>query len=81
MRIRHRALSYAVRAAEKHMKKNNAMTITQVAKKLGVVTKTIIRWEKSGKIEKAKRDYKGWRVYTKEEFERMKNLIESSYPA
>ena len=74
-------MSYAVRAAEKHMKKNNAMTITQVAKKLGVVTKTIIRWEKSGKIEKAKRDYKGWRVYTKEEFERMKNLIESSYPA
>ncbi len=39
------------------------MTITAVAKKLGVSSKTIKRWEDIGKIKKAKRNYKGWRVY------------------
>ncbi|GJQ59895.1 MAG: MerR family transcriptional regulator [Candidatus Scalindua sp. AMX11] len=39
------------------------LTITQVAEKVGVTTRTIKRWEDSGKIKKAKRDWKGWRVY------------------
>ena len=39
------------------------MTISEVARKLGITTKTIIRWEKAGKIRKAKRDWNGWRYY------------------
>jgi len=39
------------------------LTITQVAEKVGVTARTIKRWEDSGKIKKAKRDWRGWRVY------------------
>ncbi|MDR4506162.1 MAG: MerR family transcriptional regulator [Candidatus Scalindua sp.] len=39
------------------------LTITQIAEKVGVTARTIKRWEDSGKIKKAKRDWRGWRVY------------------
>jgi len=39
------------------------MTVTELAKRLGVAPKTIVRWEKGSKIPKAKRDWRGWRVY------------------
>jgi DNA-binding transcriptional MerR regulator len=41
------------------------MTITDVAEKIRVTPKTIIRWEKSGKVGRPKRDWRGWRVYDK----------------
>lgn len=58
---------------------NTKMTITQVAKKLKVVPKTIIRWEKAGKISKAKRNWRGWRVYSRSELEGMKSLVNNLY--
>lgn len=39
------------------------MTITEVADIVGISPKTIVRWEKVGKVRKAKRDWRGWRVY------------------
>ena len=54
-------------------------TITEVAEKLGVTPKTITRWEKAGKIRAAKRDWRGGRVYSLEDLEAMKNLVESVY--
>ena len=54
-------------------------SITEVAEKLGVTPKTITRWEKSGKIKMAKRDWRGWRVYSQEEIEEMKSLVEAVY--
>ena len=55
------------------------LSITEVAKQLGVTTKTITRWEKAGKIRQAKRDWKGWRVYSKDELEQMKGFVEAVY--
>ena len=55
------------------------LSITEVAEKLGVTTKTITRWEKSGKIKKAKRDWKGWRIYSTEDVQEMKSLVEAVY--
>ncbi len=55
------------------------LSITEVAEQLGVTTKTITRWEKSGKIKKAKRDWRGWRVYLPEEVAEMKSLLETVY--
>jgi adenine-specific DNA-methyltransferase len=55
------------------------MTVTQLADALGVVPKTIIRWEKSGKIKKPKRDWRGWRVYTKADLEELKVFHDSIY--
>jgi excisionase family DNA binding protein len=55
------------------------LTITEVAEKLGVSTKTITRWEKAGKVKQAKRDWKGWRIYTKSDLDELKNLVEAVY--
>jgi polysaccharide export outer membrane protein len=53
---------------------NGRMTVTDVAERLGVTTKTITRWEKSGKITRAKRDWRGWRVYEKEDFRKLREF-------
>ena len=58
---------------------NNKMTITQVAKKVGVATKTIMRWEHSGKVNLPRRDWRGWRVYYKEDLEKLREFHESLY--
>jgi len=55
------------------------LTITELAERLGVTTKTITRWEKAGKIKRAKRDWRGWRVYSPDELEEMKGLVEAVY--
>ena len=55
------------------------LTVTEVAEQLGVTTKTITRWEKAGKVKRAKRDWKGWRIYTPAEVEELKGLVEAVY--
>ena len=55
------------------------LSITEVAKELGVTTKTITRWEKAGKVKLAKRDWRGWRVYSHEEPDEMKGLVAAGY--
>ena len=56
---------------------NGRMTITDVAGRLGVTTKTITRWEKSGKVGRAKRDWRGWRIYEKDDFKKLKEFKET----
>jgi len=55
------------------------LTITEVAKQLGITPKTITRWEKAGKIKQAKRDWRGWRVYSEEELSEMKSFVQTVY--
>lgn len=58
---------------------NGWLSVTEVAKELGVTTKTITRWEKAGKIKQAKRDWRGWRVYSPEDLEVMKGFVQAVY--
>lgn len=39
---------------------------------------TLLRWEKEGLIPKAKRDNRGWRFYTGEDFQEIIRLIEKT---
>lgn len=48
---------------KRKMNEDGRMTITQAALAVGVSPKTIRRWEESGKVPKAKKDWRGWRVY------------------
>lgn len=57
----------------------NRLTITEVAETIGVVSRTIIRWESAGKIVKAKRDWRGWRVYSEDDLNEIKKFHESVY--
>ena len=55
------------------------LSITEVAEQLGVSTKTITRWERAGKVKRAKRDWRGWRVYSSEELQEMKSFVQTVY--
>ena len=50
------------------------MTITEVAKMVGISAKTIVRWEKLGKIRKPKRDWRSWRVYDENDLLQIRQL-------
>jgi excisionase family DNA binding protein len=50
---------------------NEMMTITEVAERVGVSTRTIMRWEATGKVGKAKRDWRGWRAYDHDDVEEL----------
>jgi len=56
---------------------NGKMTITDVAERLGVTSKTVIRWEQSGKVNRAKRDWRRWRVYDKDDLKKLKEFKET----
>ena len=58
---------------------NGRLTITDIAAKIGVTTKTIIRWEKAGKVSMPKRDWRGWRIYDKEDLRRLREFKESIF--
>jgi DNA-binding transcriptional MerR regulator len=55
------------------------MTITEVAQIVGISTKTIIRWEKLGKIKKPKRDWRSWRVYDENDLSQIRHLHEALF--
>lgn len=55
------------------------LSITEVAKSIGVTPRTIMRWEKAGKIKRSKRDWRGWRFYAKEDLDDIRRFYESSY--
>ena len=56
---------------------DSRLTITEVAQRIGVTPKTIVRWEKSGKVNRPKRDWRGWRVYDKLDLKRLKQFKET----
>ena len=58
---------------------DDRLSITKVAKELGVTSKTITRWEKARKIKAAKRDWRGWRVYSSQDLEEMKSFVQTVY--
>ena len=58
---------------------NGRLTISDIAERVGVSPKTLIRWEKAGRIKKAKRDWKGWRVYLEEDLATIQRLVSSVY--
>jgi DNA-binding transcriptional MerR regulator len=63
------------------MKRKGLYTITEVAYRaeIDVVPKTIVRWENAGKIQKAKRDYRGWRVYTEEDIAKIASYVKMTH--
>ena len=52
------------------------MTITEVAQIVGISPKTIMRWEKLGKIKKPKRNWRSWRVYDEDDLIQIRQLHE-----
>lgn len=55
------------------------ITITDVAKRVGVTSKTLVRWEKAGRINKPKRDWKGWRFYSEQDVSAIEQIVNTVY--
>jgi excisionase family DNA binding protein len=55
------------------------LTITEVAQIVGISTKTIVRWEKMGKIRKPKRNWRSWRVYDEHDLAQIRHLHEALF--
>lgn len=53
------------------------MTITEVSERIGVTPKTIIRWEKAKKVSRPKRDWRGWRIYDKNDLKILREFKET----
>jgi DNA-binding transcriptional MerR regulator len=50
---------------------NGRLTLGEVSERVGVTARTIRRWEASRKVKRAKRDWRGWRVYEHEDIEEL----------
>ncbi len=55
------------------------LTITEAARLIGVSAKTIVRWEKSGKVRRSKRDFRGWRVFDDKDLKKLKAFRETIF--
>ena len=66
---------------EMDMSKGNGdfLTITEAAKLIGVSAKTIIRWEKAGKVKRSKRDFRGWRVFDEKDLKKLKSFRQTIF--
>jgi DNA-binding transcriptional MerR regulator len=53
------------------------LTITEVAELVGISPKTIVRWEKVGKVRRAKRDWRGWRTYDETDLDSIRQFRET----
>jgi excisionase family DNA binding protein len=58
---------------------NSFLTITEAARMVGVSAKTIVRWEKSGKVRRSKRDFRGWRVFDEKDLKKLKTFRETIF--
>lgn len=54
------------------MTKPKAYSTAEVAKKLGISKSILLRWFRIGKVKDVGRDSKGWRIFTEEDVERIK---------
>ncbi len=52
--------------------------INDILKRIDRNKTTLIRWEEQGLIPKAKRDSRGWRYYSKEEVEKIIDLVKKT---
>ena len=57
------------------MNNNRFFTVSEAARELGRSAEWLRNAETNGKIPKARRDINGWRVYNKEDLDRLKRLI------
>ena len=51
------------------------LRVAEAARELGVSERWLREAEKKGKLPRARRDLNSWRVYTKEDLERLRQLL------
>jgi len=67
--------AYSAYSYEKMPKMSQYYRVKDIEKLIDRDKTTLFRWEKEGKIVPPQRDSRGWRLYTEEDVEKMKQLI------
>lgn len=55
-------------------KKSNLST-NEVCKLFDVTKTTLFKWEKEGKMKKARKDWRGWRIFSEENVDEIRKII------
>ena len=55
----------------------NLYTVSEAAKKLGVCTETIRRWDNEGKLKARRHSINNYRIYTEDDLKSVSSLIQS----
>ena len=53
------------------------LTTQEVCNQLDISKRTLQNWEKAGVIHKVRRDWRGYRIFTKEDVEQIREVIRS----
>lgn len=64
--------------SKKLKKRAGYYRISDIAKRVDRSTIAVARWEKNCLIPKAKRDSRGWRIYTKDSIDEIVNLVKKT---
>ncbi len=64
--------------SKKLKKRAGYYRISDIAKQVDRSTIAVARWEKKGLIPKAKRDSRGWRIYTKDDVEKIVRMVKET---
>ena len=48
----------------------------EICKLFDVTKKTLFKWERDGKISRVKKDWRGWRVFSEDNVDEIKKIIE-----
>lgn len=57
-------------------KKKSTYSTQDVCTKFDITKTTLFKWEKDGKISKTKKDWRGWRVFSENNVEDIKRIIQ-----
>ena len=58
------------------LKKKDFYFSQEVADEFGISKKTLLEWEKQGKISKPPKDWRGWRMYNDSHLKQVRRVIE-----
>ncbi|MCP4725795.1 MAG: MerR family transcriptional regulator [bacterium] len=58
-------------------KKKKKYSTNEVCTELDVTKNTLFKWEKEGKIKKVEKDWRGWRLFSDENVDEIRNIIQS----
>ncbi len=58
----------------------NRLYTAEAAKQAGISKATLLRWLKEGKVPEVARDVRGWRVFTEEEVDKIREYANKISP-
>ena len=56
--------------------KDIAFNSSEICRKFDITKNTLFKWEKEGKISRVQKDWRGWRIFSDENVNEIRRIIE-----